>query len=258
MKKLLTFAAIFAAFMMGFSACTPEDQPSDNPGTEQTPGDETPGDETPDQTPGDSDEYESPIVIDGKFDDWAAMDPAKVAVAECHPEAVLGGLKVLKVYADEFFVNVYIKMDMDFIEPESTPFHVYLDADNSAETGGYGDEFAEAVSEWSFEGHIMDGGVFCSYDPGLYPWSGEVGADGWEWIDNIMEGGLATGDGANDEYEFAISREMLGETVTFAEVFGIGVDIQDSGWESVGILPNDAVTESNTGGKAPLLRVTVY
>jgi hypothetical protein len=105
----------------------------------------------------------------------------------------------------------------------------------------------------------MEAGDFCSYDPGLFPWLGEVGADGWEWPDSgIMEGGLASGNGSGDEYELAISREMLGETVSFASVIGIGVDIQDSGWSSIGILPNDAVTDANTSGKAPLLRVTVY
>ena len=257
MKKILTLAAIFAAVMMSFSACNPDDtKPEQKPETEQ--GGENEGGENTGGEENQEPDYVSPVTIDGNFDDWAAIDASKVAVANCDPEALMTALKVLKVYADEFYVNVYFKFDPDIVDSESAPFHVYLDADNSAETGGYGDEFAEAVSEWSFEGHVMEAGDFCSYDPGLYPWSGEVGADGWEWIDNIMEGGLATGAGAGDEYEFAINREMLGETVTFAEVFGVGVDIQDPGWSSIGILPNAAVTEENTSGEAPLLRVTVY
>ena len=258
MKKILTLAAMFAAVMMSFSACNPDDtKPEQKPDTEQGGGNE--GGENNDGGENQEPEYVSPVTIDGNFNDWAALDPSMVAVANCDPEATLAALKVLKVYADEHFINVYFKFDPDIVDSEDAPFHLYLDADNSAETGGYGDEFAEAVTEWSFEGHVMEAGDFCSYDPGLFPWLGEVGADGWEWPDSgIMEGGLATGAGAGDEYEFAIIREMLGETVTFADVIGVGVDIQDPGWSSIGILPNAAVTDDNTSGKAPLLRVTVY
>jgi len=263
MKKIMTLAAIFAAVMMGISSCNPDDtKPEQKPDTEQpdqTPdgGEETPdgGEETPDggeDTPDGGDEATAAITIDGDFADWDAL--TDVATATCDPEAGWTALKVLKAYADASAVYIYIEyVDEEIADRAWTPVHVYLDADGSAETGGYGDQYAEATCEWCLEGAIHSEDAFCSYDGGLYPWTGEVGANGWAWGDSLYSG-FTSGAGKDNKYELVITKELC-EDIEWAETFGLGVDIQQS-WESVGVLPNAACTDDNSAGLAPLLRVT--
>ena len=257
MKKFMTLAAMFAAVMMGFSSCEPEDQPT-KPDTEQPAPDqgenETPN-EGENETPNEG-ENETPsgagITIDGDFADWDAL--TDVATAVCDPEAGWTALTTLKACADAEAVYVYL----EFVEAEVadrawTPVHLYLDADGSAETGGYGDQYAEAACEWCLEGAVFADGAFCSYDGGLYPWMGEVGANGWEWGESLYAG-FTSGAGAGNKYELKLTKELC-EDIEWAATFGLGVDIQQS-WESVGVLPNAACTDDNSAGLAPLLRVT--
>jgi hypothetical protein len=44
--------------------------------------------------------------------------------------------------------------------------------------------------------------------------------------------------------------------VNLADTFTIGFDIQQD-WNSVGVLPNTAVTDDNTNGSVPMLVVNV-
>jgi len=240
MKKIMTLAAIFAAVMMGISSCNPDDtKPEQKPDTEQSTDQPT-------------DEPAAVITIDGDFADWDAL--TDVATATCDPEANLTALKTLKAYADADAVYVYVEfVDEEIVDRAWTPLHVYLNADGSAETGGYGDEFAEATCEWSLEGAIFAEGAFCSYNPGLYPWEGEVGANGWSWGESLYAD-FAEGAGKDNKYELKITKENC-EDIVWAETFGLGVDIQQS-WESVGILPNAACTDDNAAGLAALLSVT--
>lgn len=253
----MTFAAIFAAAMMAFSSCEDNNKPDDT----NKPGNGTTENLCPDcgkdpcECP---EEYASPITIDGDFSDWAALDASKVAVANCASDPKYSALTTLKVYADAVYVNVYFEFVEDEIaDTEWVPFHVYLDADNSDTTGGYGDQWTDPHSEWNMEGAVMEGGAFCSYDPGLYPWEGGVGESGWLWGESVLSSGSGIGNGAGsgNKYEFSLLREML-MGVEFADSFGIGVDIQQD-WSSVGVLPNANVTDDNPSGLAPLLRVTI-
>ena len=253
MKKFMTLAAIFAAAMMSFTAC--EETKPDNGGTT------TDENLCPDcgKDPCEcEEEYASPITIDGDFADWDALDASKVAVATCAAEPKYSALKTVKVYADAVYVNVYFEFVEDEItDTEWVPFHVYLDADNSDTTGGYGDQWTEPHSEWNMEGAVMDAGAFCSYDPGLYPWEGGVGESGWLWGESVLSSGsgIGTGAGSGNKYEFSLLREML-MGVELADTFGVGFDIQQD-WNSVGVLPNANVTDDNPSGLAPLLRVNV-
>lgn len=247
-KKFFAIAAIFAATMMSFSSCEKPDNGGTNNG-----GNETPADVCPDcqKNPCEC-EPEAAITIDGDFADWDAL--TDVATAVCDPEAGWTALTTLKACADAEAVYVYL----EFVEAEVadrawTPVHLYLDADGSAETGGYGDQYAEAACEWCLEGAVFADGAFCSYDGGLYPWMGEVGANGWEWGESLYAG-FTSGAGAGNKYELKLTKELC-EDIEWAATFGLGVDIQQS-WESVGVLPNAACTDDNSAGLAPLLRVT--
>ena len=196
-----------------------------------------------------------PIDIDGDFSDWDDLNPEWVSVATCDPDAYWTALSVLKAYATTEALYIYFEFDENqMVLTDWVPFHIFLDADGRAQTGGYGYMFAEATSDWCLEGGVFADGEFCSYDAGLYPWVGEVGGNDWEWGDSLYSG-FTTGAGAGNKYEIMLIKSLC-EDIEWGETFGIGVDIEQS-WEAVGVLPNTAVTGDNPKGLAPLLRVRV-
>lgn len=209
---------------------------------------------------GEDSEYEAPITIDGDFADWAKLDASKVATATCTAGAAKDALKLVKVYADSDNIFVYTEFEVGEQDPEADlwiPFHFYMNADNSASTGGDSQQFNDKDAEWMFETSIT------SYDPGLFKWWGEVGADGWLWTMHdaglqaeehsadddwgaVMGEGSGIGSSAGTidrktgkgAYEIQIQLAMM-PGVTFADTFTIGFDIQVN-WSTVGILPNAA------------------
>ena len=97
MKKFMTFAAMFAAVAMSFSACT-KDNGDDNGKTPETEVCPDCGEALEDCTC--EEEFVSAITVDGKFDDWAAITPL---TATCDPDAKYTALETLKVYTDEMY-----------------------------------------------------------------------------------------------------------------------------------------------------------
>ncbi|MBQ6198215.1 MAG: hypothetical protein IJK44_03150 [Bacteroidales bacterium] len=220
---------------------------------------------------GEESEYVAPITIDGDFADWAKLDASKIAKAECVAGATKDDLKLVKVYFDSDNIFVYTEFEVGELDAEGDlwiPFHFYLNADNSAATGGDSQQFTDKDAEWMFETSIT------SYDPGLFKWWGAVGADGWLWTphdaDNSLpehsaddnwgaimgEGsGIGSSAGTIDRktgkgaYEIQIQLAMM-PGVEFADVFTVGFDIQIN-WSTTGILPNAA-----DGELAPKLKVT--
>ena len=272
MKKFMTLAAIFAAATMSFSACSTDDTTPENnkqPETEQ-PGTEEPGTEEP-GTP--SGPVELAINIDGDFSDWDAIPAENLAVATCAEDAQYTALKVMKVCADADYINVYFEYDVEQVVDLSwTPIHIYVDADNSPETGGGDAMYTDADAEVMFEGVFAADGDLISWDPAKFHWWEAAGTTGWEWTEgdflnqegyhssadnwgaDIPEGsGIAEGAGvaAEGKYELQICKEMVAG-VKWAETVGIGMDIQQN-WRTVGQLPN----ASGEGVAAPKLRVTI-
>ena len=251
MKKFFAIAAMAAMLI----ACGEKE----NDETNKKPG------------PDDGPDFESLITVDGDFSDWAALDASKVVVAEL-PELPVkhDGLTVVKVYADQMFLNVYLEFDEVVIaDRNSAPFHMYINADGSETTGGGDALWAPACSEWLLEGNLFDGaGNFGSYDPGVFPWGGEVGATGWEWhpvgvpADEehnwgaiITEGnGVASGAGAGNAYEIQVVREMF--PAQWADTFTISFDIQQN-WSTVGALPILTATDENPEGATTQMVVTI-
>ena len=250
MKKFFALAAIFAATMMSFSSC--EKTPVQ--GGEQTdPNACTECGQNPCVC---EPEYVSPITVDGDFADWAGLDASKVSVAKCDADAKWTALKLVKVYADEVYINVYFEFDADQLtDLESVPFHVYINEDASEAAGN--DQFmGQGGQDWLLEGFVYSGGEFCSYDPYLFSYDGAEDTVEWAYTELLPENsGIGSGAGAGNAYEFAIMREML-MGVNLADTFTIGFDIQQD-WNSVGVLPNTAVTDDNTNGSVPMLVVNV-
>lgn len=242
MKKI--FVLMIAA-AMAFTACNKDPKP--------TP--------TPTPTPDDEKEYVAPITIDGNYADWAKLDASKIVSASCDPAAAKQVLKLAKVYADEVAVYIYIEYDATKISwsnvegsEEWVPFHLYFDADNSLTTGGaIGDQWSETGIEVLFEGFLTDGNQIVSYDPGAYPWNGEVGANAWAWdVENpLAEGGICNGAGGNGKYEISFLRDMFPNGDGLADPFKMGIDIQQ-GWSTVGYLPNASAEDD----KGPAFLIT--
>jgi len=239
MKKILSFLAMTAAILAVSVSCN---KPNDDDDIDDNGGGK----------------YEAPIKIDGDFSDWAKI--TGFAEAKTAADATKTALKLVRVYADEYFVFVYFEWDKDQIthEPdvEHVPFHCYINTDGLASTGGFGDEFSDACADLMFEGFIYpDGAKVGSYEPGVYKWVGETNGTGWDacWEDLGEFNGLTAGAGIEGKYEFQIARELL--PLPLADKFSIGFDLQQS-WDSVGLLPNATATEDNPGGLAPSLQVT--
>ena len=251
MKKFFALAAIFAATMMSFTAC--EKDGGEQGGTQVDPNAcETCGKNPCECEP----EYVSPITIDGDFSDWAGLDASKVSVATCNADAKWTALKTVKVYADAVYVNVYFEFDADELaDLSSVPFHVYINEDASAATGN--DQFlGQGGQDWLMEGFVFSEGSFCSYDPYLFSYDGAEDTVEWAYTEVLPENsGIGSGAGAGNAYEFSLMREML-MGVNLADTFTVGFDIQQS-WNSVGVLPNTAVTDENSSGSTQMLIVNV-
>lgn len=212
-------------------------------------------------------------VDDNSLADWDALPAEYVVSAVCPENASLLGLKSVKVYATEMYISILMEPNMeDIVDLEWVPFHVYLDADNSDETGGYGDEFADANTDLLCETAVFSGGEPYSYNPAVFKWWGEVGADGWNWTEPgvthdaadfygaiIGEGQLPVGNSqyVDGKFEIQLLRELLGTVHEMNDSeFGIGFDIQQN-WSSVGILPIGEDTEENPGGHVAKLKVKI-
>jgi len=226
-------------------------------------------------TPPDPQDIPEIDVTDNSLADWDALPAEYVVSAVCPDNAALLGLKSVKVYATEMYINILVEPNMDdIVDLEWVPFHVYIDTDNSDATGGYGDEFTDANADILCEGAVFSGGDPYSYNPAVFKWWGEVGASGWDWTDPsvahdetdfwgaiIGEGQLPVGasEYVDGKFEIQILRELLA-TVPGVEMnadeFGIGFDIQQN-WSSVGILPIGEDSEENPGGYLPKLKVRI-
>ena len=256
----MTLAAMFAAVAMTFSACNKEQKP-DNGGNENGGGTTT--NTCPDcgEDPCVCEpEYESPISIDGDFADWDALDPSKVAVTECAAEAKDPALKVLKVYADEVYINLYFEYDETALTNGTAAFDIYLNQD--ADLGGADDEhwLSQANVDYLLEDEsIIVDGTWESFDPGMFHYTGPVDTWDWSWEEIMSSGsGIASGAGNGNKYELAVMIEML-MGVELADTFSLGcilTDIDATGaWNGVGCIPNTDVTDDNPTGSVNFLEV---
>lgn len=200
-------------------------------------------------------QYYNPIsVTDGTAADWELLPPAYVASATHTEGCSLDGLKSVKVYCDDNYLNILVEVNLDVVtDREWTPFHIFLNADGSAATGGYGDLFADADTEIMLETAIYQSGAV-AYNPAVFKWWGEVGGSGFQWTDPdnpgtpengwgavVPEGSLPIGNAQTVNGIGTVEIQLLKELIPaqWADEFTIGFDIQQE-WTSCGILPNAA------------------
>ena len=220
-------------------------------------------------------EYFSLIsVTDGTAADWDAL-PAEYVASATHTEGCsYDGLKSVKVYCDDNYLNILVEVNLDVVtDLEWTPFQIFLNADGSSETGGYGDLWKDADTDLMLETAIYSSRYVNSYNPAVFKWWGEVGGSGFQWTDPngwpdqyncwgaiVCEGSdPAVGtsqmvDGDLGKVEIQLLKELI--PANWADEFTIGFDIQQR-WSDVGHLPNAADDEDGTEVLAEKLRVKV-
>lgn len=252
MKKFMALAAMFAAVMMGMTACGEPENKKPGPGPDEPDG------------------PEALIKIDGDLSDWNALPAGSFTLCESYSatETPMAGMKWVKAYADDVYLCLAFEWDPAIVVDVTSwlPVHVYVDTDNSAATGGY--HFKPNGSDIMLEGGIASES-WISWDCSMCYWKGDVNYtewDGWtgpdpteanNWGIDVPAGGMSSGAYCqNNTYEIAIMREML-PAVSFADTFGVAIDIQQE-WTSVGELPNAPATEANPTGLADaMIPVTI-
>lgn len=222
--------------------------------------------DTPDQpadtTQGGGGEYVNPIKINDKsIAEWDKLDQSKVAVATLPAEPLYSALKEIRVYADQVYINYILKFDPNEMESH-TPndaMHIYLNADNSDETGGYWDQFDgpnKGNTDLMFEGAIWgDNGEQISYDPSVSQWSGPLNGEGWLWEELAAAGSLGESQFVEDGI---IEGRLVKQYIPWdkwADAFEIGFDIQQN-WESAGLLPQANTPDGEQIGRSKKLLVT--
>jgi len=216
--------------------------------------------------------YVAPLnVKDKSIADWDELDQSKVAVANITAEPYWDGLKQLKVYADEVYIYYLLEYDPAVYTShvgKADGMHVYIDMDDSDETGGFFDEFADAAADIMLEGELYDdAGAAISYMPTPYSWKGTAGPgtlpserDVKDWDADWEEAGSAV----KGESQFVGDKYIEGRLLidlipgTFDEErFGIGFDLQQN-WNNIGLLPQlDAQgAEGEFIGRTNMLKVT--
>ena len=205
-------------------------------------------------------EYFSPIsVTDGTAADWDAL-PAEYLASATHTEGCsLDGLKNVKVFADEASINLLVEWNPASIDLISVPFHIFLNVDPGAETGGgFGGNFWMEPNDIDLltEGFIFLDGMPCAYEPGLFAYGGAYNTNEWNWPELVLASSdwIKSQHLSDNKMEIQIIKDLI--PVQWADEFTIGFDIQVS-WNSVGVLPNAADDELGNRVLAEKLRVQV-
>ena len=195
-------------------------------------------------------------VTDGSIAEWNYLPAGYVFEANLPKDAAFTGLKSMKVYADKRYINLLVEPDMNALPDLSwVPFDVFLNTDNSDNTGGSDYPFTDPNSDLLIEGGLFEDGAAVSYNNAYaFAWNGEVGASGWAWSELTYN--CCNSQYVGGKFEIQIDRERIPVTWD-EEEFGIGVTILQN-WENVGILPLTSPSDENAGGYTNKLQVRIY
>ena len=212
-------------------------------------------------------------ITDNTDADWKTLPAGYVASATHSNGCSLNGLKSVKVYSDQKYLNILVEVNLEVVTDRAwTPFHVYLNADGSDATGGYGDIFTDANTDIMLETAIYADG-HAQYNPAVFKWWGEVGGSGWIWTNPNIESdadncwGAIVCEGSYPAVGYAqsvnadrsrIEIQILKERIPtqWANEFTIGFGIQQR-WTNAGVLPN-APDENGQRFCANKLKVKTY
>jgi len=198
-------------------------------------------------------------VSDASIADWDKLPSQYVTSMTCATNAPYTGLKSAKVYADQTYLNVLIEVDSSVIANNNLlPLSIFINTDNSSSTGGNSFGLWEnAYGDILIEGYLKIDGSLMNYNPSVFTYAGEVGADEWNFnqlITNyddypdftpINAVDLGHSQKVGDFFEIQIDRSLINVTWD-DEQFTLGIILCNEGWDETGILPNtDMVGGSN-------------
>ncbi len=232
-KKIIAIAAVAAMLI----ACGDKEDDTKKPNPKPDVENQEPEEE--------EEEFKGAVTIDGAFDDWAALDASKVAVATLPTEGTITYpvLKTLKLHADELYIYIYLEFDPrgQYIEELGSYSGVryldlFIDQDNDPATGRY--------YAWSNCAGLMLQGAFyggtSAYNPGVDIYTGADMMPEWAWEDLGLFGVVAAIEPvveSEDKALFECSLLRPAIAVDMASTIGIGAIVETEDWSSIGQLP---------------------
>ena len=194
-------------------------------------------------------------VTDGTLSDWDKLPMEYLFETKCVEGADWDALKSVKVYADLTYINLVVEWDTEIVTDLSyVPFHVYLNVDNDAPTGGFGDQWVKPNIDLLLEGYFYLDGNPCAYQPDVALYAGSPLANEWVWDWTTIEALAASQLITKGVMEIQIEYGKL--PVKLKNTFTVGFDIQQS-WSSVGVLPNAANDNSGNSVLAEKMLVRI-
>ena len=237
--KLNWTIALMCAATLSFVACKDKNEPEDD---------------------GLDVEYSAKISVnDQSIADWDSLKAENVYVSKITPNPLYDGLHMVKVYADEVYINWMMVFDpKKYVQHRDVDqMHVFLDIDHSTKTGGYFDLFQDACADLMFEGAIYNAGAPVPYSPSVYEWKGEVNGIDWEnW--SLLATMVGESQIVNDStLEARLMIEKIpGKDKFSKEGFGFGVTLtQNFEPAAVGYLPQGDSPDGENLGRLNLLSV---
>ena len=190
----------------------------------------------------------APVTVDGDASEWAKLPGDYVTELVCSEDAELKGLKSAKVFYDDKLYALLEVTDEALaqgVTDGKLRMHFYFDNGNDADTGYKG------KIDCMLEGKMTSGGEWCALSSNYYKWTGE---DPEKWSGSWTSAEVVptfTFAGKGNLYECAMDYSTYPGTLK--EVIGIGFDIQDGGYTTVGYLPSKGVVEQvvKNGAKIP-------
>ena len=194
-------------------------------------------------------------VTDGTLSDWDKLPMEYLFETKCVEGASWDALKSVKVYADLTYINLVVEWDTEIVTDLSyVPFHVYLNMDNDAPTGGFGGQWIKPNIDLLLEGYFYLDGNPCAYQPDVALYAGSPLANEWAWDWTTIEALAASQLITKGVMEIQIEYGKL--PVKLKNTFTVGFDIQQS-WSSVGVLPNAANDNSGNSVLAEKMLVRI-
>ena len=194
-------------------------------------------------------------VTDATSSDWDKLPMEYLFETKCVEGASWDALKSVKVYADLTYINLVVEWDTEIVTDLSyVPFHVYLNVDNDAPTGGFGGLWIKPNIDLLLEGYFYLDGNPCAYQPDVALYAGSPLANEWAWDWTTIEALAASQLITKGVMEIQIEYGKL--PVKLQNTFTVGFDIQQS-WSSVGVLPNAANDNSGNSVLAEKMLVRI-
>ncbi|MCI1779648.1 MAG: PKD domain-containing protein [Bacteroidales bacterium] len=171
------------------------------------------------------------ITIDGDFSDWDQI----TALVACDKDSGTPSLEIFKIYADDNNIYFYLKMASGYTDGV---LDMMLDTDFDSTTGNH---------SWMWDAgcgvdYLIEGEIFSDKDAAMYKYTGQDGSGDWSWEEVVAAGSNlinaadpVTSDGTT-KFEFSIPKELIINLSSTG--IGVGLNLMNSSWSSVGILPS--------------------